>query len=69
MFIFTSSTLKLIVLVVLVKCDFQVWEHLLLQLGAAGSVFLPTIPRENLGIPKSASAEGEPAYLPCRPLP
>lgn len=48
---------------------FPVWEHLLLQLGAAGSVFLPTIPRENLSIPESASAEGEPAHLPCRPLP
>lgn len=52
-----------------IKWDFLVWEHLLLQLGTAGSVFLPTIPREDLGIPKSAAAEGEPAHLPGRPLP
>jgi len=43
---------------------FKVWEHLLLQLGAAGSVLLPTVPGENPGVPQPASAEGEPAHLP-----
>ena len=44
-------------------------EHLLLQLGAAGSVLLPTVSGEDLGVPQSASAEGEPAHLPRGPLP
>lgn len=47
---------------------FLVWEHLLLQLSAAGPLFLPAVPREDLGIPKSASEEGEPPYLPRGPL-
>lgn len=27
-----------------------VWKHLLLQLGAAGSVLLPAVPRKDLGV-------------------
>lgn len=48
---------------------FLVREHLLLQLGAAGSVLLPTVSGEDLGVPQSASAEGEPAHLSGRPVP
>lgn len=44
-------------------------EHLLLQLGAAGSVLLPTVSGEDLSVPQSASTEGEPAHLPGRPVP
>ena len=46
-----------------------VWEHLLLQLGAAGSVLLPTVSGEDLGVPQSAPTEGEPAHMPGRPVP
>lgn len=43
---------------------FLVWEHLLLQLGAAGPLLLPAVPGEDPGLPQSASTEGEPAHLP-----
>lgn len=52
-----------------VVCVILVWEHLLLQLGVAGSLLLPTVSGEDLGVPQSASAEGEPAHLPGRPVP
>lgn len=50
-------------------CVILVWEHLLLQLGAAGSVLLSAISGKDLGISQSASAEGEPAHLPGWPVP
>ena len=42
---------------------------MLLQLCAAGLVFVPAVPGERPGVQGPAEEKGEPAHLPGRPFP
>jgi len=46
-----------------------VWEHLLLQLGAAGIVFLPAVSGKCIIIQGPTEKEGKPPDLPGRSFP